>query len=139
MTVQALFEGARTGNHVDLLALIMFLVFEKKVLQLDDQSDKLELYYLPKHRDRMNNELRAYKEKMNITYEPKVYEYKENYHKTYVLAVSKKQADFIAYREMVSADNVRICDPDELMHYKGTNIPLSSIAEGKHPGVLGGI
>lgn len=138
MTVEELFDDAQKGNHVDLIALIMFLVFEKNVLQLDDPADKLKLYYLSKHRERMNKELNAYKEQMNIKYDPQVYQYKDQAKTTYILAVSKKQADYIAHQNLIKTNDVRFCHPGELMHYNGANVTLQSIVEGRSSGVIGG-
>src|SRR5690625_3480409 len=51
----------------------MFLALEKQVIDMDGSIDQLDLYFLPKHRERMNKELNAYKEKMNMKYPSSCY------------------------------------------------------------------
>ncbi len=49
MNIRELLEMASESNYVDLQALIMFLVFEKEVHSLEDNSSALDLYFVEKH------------------------------------------------------------------------------------------
>lgn len=96
MTLKELLEKASKSNFVDLQALIMFLVFEKEVLSLDDDSSELDLYFIEKHNHRMNLELIAYKRKLNMNYSPNVYEIEVNhkrYKSIFILAETQVQAE----------------------------------------------
>lgn len=92
MLIKELLHDAIKYRQDDLQALIMFLVFEKEALSINDDKSKLDLYFLPKHRGRMNAELTAYKRKMNINDKPngyKVFTYQKE--TLYISAMSKSQ------------------------------------------------
>jgi len=48
MTLNELYDLAIKHDYLDLQALIMFLVYEKKVLKMEDDSSELDLYFLEK-------------------------------------------------------------------------------------------
>src|SRR5690625_5881190 len=73
LQVKELFERSAKAGYLDLQALIMFLVFEKDVLAMEDSAEKLKVYYQDKHSERMNEELNAYKSKMNMKYDTALY------------------------------------------------------------------
>lgn len=73
MTVEELLDWAVEHEDVDLQALIMFLVYEKKTLQLSDNSDKIKFYTQDKFKVRMNDFLNDYKKKLNMQYKANVY------------------------------------------------------------------
>lgn len=79
-------------EQTDLIALIMFLVFEKKVLTLDDEAKELDLYFLPKHKERMNHELAAYKEKLSMKYPKALYVVDTYQGERFVRAVNETDA-----------------------------------------------
>lgn len=92
MLIKELLHNAIKYRQDDLQALIMFLVFEKEALSINDDKTKLDLYFLPKHQKRMNAELTAYKRKMNINDKPngyKVFTYQKE--TLYISAMSKSQ------------------------------------------------
>lgn len=138
MTIKELFEYACNGDYTDLQALIMFLVFEKKVLSMDDHIKELDLYFLPKHRKRMNYEISKYRKKMNITYGLQVFEIKSDNRTAYIAAYTEKQAKYIARQHLVKVDAIKICDLKELMTYNNKHITLETLIRDKKPCVLGG-
>mgnify|MGYP001222849922 FL=1 len=134
MKLKELYDLAIKEDYIDLQALILFLVYEKQVLTLEDDSKELDLYFLDKHKERMNKELRIYKKKIGLKYGMQVYKFKRNDHEfMYVLAKSIEQAKFMManyeYKE------IRICDLDKEM---SNGLTLKEIIKGKTPQILGG-
>ena len=119
MTLKELLDESIEQDFIDLQALIMFLVFEKQVLALDDSRDELGLYFLKKHRDRMNRELRAYKKKMKMQYKPNVFEIqikpKNGYKTVYILAQTKIQAESYSRHLFYEPISTSICSDEQLM------------------------
>lgn len=138
MVIKELLSDAIKNNYVDLQALIMFLVFEKEVLNMEDDAKELDVYFSVKHNQRMNKELVAYKHKMNIGYGLRVYEIKNTKETNYVLAYSEKQARFIASGHLIQADHITICDLDQLMTYNDLDMTFKSLIRNKKPCLLGG-
>lgn len=138
MLIREVFEHATNNKDIDLQALIMFLVFEKEVLTMDDDIKELDLYLLPKHKERMNQELIAYKKKMNMNYDPFVFEIKDGHETHYVLAYTEKQARFIASEKLLMVNEIKTCDLDQLMTLNGRNTTFRTLIKGKVPSVLGG-
>lgn len=62
MTVQDWYDGA-LGHHYGLQLLIEFLVFEKKVLKMEDPTESLTYYLQDRFSNKMNEYLREYEEK----------------------------------------------------------------------------
>jgi|SRR5690625_1377906 len=138
MSIKELFEHAIDQQYTDLQALIMFLVFEKKVLDMSDDTNELDIYFLEKHNKRMNQELMAYKNKMGIEYGNHVFSVSNNNETIFVLANSFDQAKLIASRHYVKYNEVIACDMDTEMEYKESIITLRDVAKGKENGILGG-
>jgi hypothetical protein len=63
MKIRELVLEAELNKQSSLLLLLDFLINEKQVVSLSDNARVLELYFLPKHRDRLNKLLREYIEK----------------------------------------------------------------------------
>ena len=146
MTLKELLEKAGKSDFVDLQALIMFLVFEKEVLSLDDDSSELDLYFKEKHNHRMNLELIAYKRKLNMNYSPNVYGIKVNqkrYKTIYILAETQVQAEAFCRSLMYEPIETSICD-DELLMTKFNrkneeiHVRIKDLKNGKIPRFLGG-
>lgn len=118
MTVKDYFEWANKNDYTDLQALIMFLVYEKKVLSFDDTKDKLMYYLQDKFKSRMDEHIKDYKKKLNIKYKPNVYEVliePKAYKTVYILAVNEKQATSFCFSQMFNPLDINICDLDLLM------------------------
>lgn len=134
-----MFEQAIKNESVDLQALIMFLVFEKEVLSMEDDTRELDRYFLEKHNQRMNKELHAYKQKMNMKYDPTLYEIKHGTMISFILAYSVKQARFIAYENMIDIDEIEpVTNLEFLMFYEGRDTKFKNIIKAKKPCYLGG-
>lgn len=146
MLVKDVLDQAMEDNAVDLQALIMFLVFGKQVLSMDDDIKKLDLYYLDKHKKRMNRELKAYKKRMNIKYDPNVYEItvdKKGYKAIYILAHTKVQAESYCRSIFFEPLETNLCDDDQLMTKynkanEGINLKIKDLKTNKIPSFLGG-
>lgn len=140
MLVRELFEDANKNDYTDLQALVLFLVFEKGVISMDDDTNKLDLYFLEKHNDRMNKELRSYKQKMNMKYKPQVYEIKPDKGQyVYIYAHNEQQAKFIANKNLIKVNEIRVCDLDELLNLNGKDMTARTIIQNKQaPSILGG-
>lgn len=138
MSIGEAFEQAMKYDYVDLQALIMFLVFEKQVLTMEDNTKELDIYFKEKHNQRINKELHAYKSKMNINYGPSVHEIETTNQTLFIYAHSQKQAEFIAYQNMIKIDQIKLANMDELVSNNGKNIRLRDLVKGKSPCLLGG-
>lgn len=115
MRVSELFDYANKNDFTDLQALIMFLVFEKKVLNMDDDTSELDLYFLEKHSSRMNKELHSYKKKMNMGYKPDVYMVKTDKGIVYVYAHSEVEAKTVVNKRLMKVSEVKVCYMDDLI------------------------
>jgi hypothetical protein len=147
LTVKDYFEWAVKGDHIDLYALIMFLVYEKKVLSFDDAKDKLVYYMQDKYQKAMNNHLAAYKNKLSIHYNPCVYEIttKLTDNTIYILAVNEKQATSFAFSQGYLPSDISVCDSDKLMtrfnkKNEEINLTIKQLKEQAQeiPSLLGG-
>lgn len=138
MTIKELFEKSMKKDCQDLQALIMFLVFEKETLSMDDPQTALNLYFMDKHRKRMNQELQDYKKEMNMSYGAQVYEIKTSSETLYVLAYTEKQARFIAGSNLINIEKIKCCHLDMLMSINGVDRKLKNIIKDKKVGILGG-
>lgn len=61
MNLKEVYTEAIQGEYESLTLLIEFLVLEKKVLDWESDYKELDLYFLPKHYDRMTKLLKEYK------------------------------------------------------------------------------
>lgn len=147
MTLGELLKGATEQEFIDLQALIMFLVFEKKVHTLDDDKKVLELYFLEKHRQRMTKEINAYKKRMKMTYKPNVFEVKikpkRGYRTVYVLATDQIQAEAYCRSLLYEPISTSLCDDDKLMtkfnqKNEEINVRIKDLKNNKIPSLLGG-
>lgn len=105
---------------------------------MDDDQKELELYFLPKHKERMNKELIDYKRKMKMKYGPFVFEVVDGQRVYYVLAFSEKQARFIANNNLINVDEIKTCDLDQLMTLNDVDMTFRTMIKDKKPCVLGG-
>src|SRR5699024_6262575 len=137
MTLNELYDLAIKHDYLDLQALIMFLVYEKKVLKMEDDSSELDLYFLEKHKERMNKELHAYKAKLGMEYSPRVYKFiKNDSNFMYVFAKSLDQSKFLISRQNYQWNEIKIVDEQKGMD---NGLTLKEITEGKEPTILGGL
>src|SRR5690625_716178 len=74
MTIKEMFRQSVESDLLDLQILIMFLVYEKQVLEMEDHIKELDLYFLPKHEKRMSKLLTEYKAKLKLEEKPCVWE-----------------------------------------------------------------
>lgn len=141
MIIRELLDEAIENDMLDLQALIMFLVFEKKVMDMNDDIKELDLYFLPKHQKRMNKEIIKYKKKMRMEYNPAVFEVtnKEN-EVIYVLADDYNQAKLYSKSIFHNPKEVKMSREKQMMEYKGNLVTLNSLTKtaNKKPCVLGG-
>ncbi|WP_205601739.1 hypothetical protein [Virgibacillus sp. Bac332] len=129
MTIKDYYEFAVRNEMTDLYVLIMFLVYEKKVLSFDDAKDKIMFYLQDKFKPRMNELITEYKNKLNINYKPCVFEVQvqsKAYQTVYILAVNEKQATSYCFSQMYKPIDMSICDPEQLMtKYNKKNEPIN--------------
>lgn len=135
------------GDHIDLYALIMFLVYEKKVLSFDDTKDKLLYYMQDKFKQAMNDHLAKYKATLQLNYNPNVYEIttKLTDNTIYILAVNEKQATSFAFSQGYLPSDISVCDSDKLMtkynqKNEEINLTIKQLKEQAQevPSLLGG-
>ena len=141
MIIRELLDEAIENDMLDLQALIMFLVFEKKVLDMNDDIKELDLYFLPKHERRMNKEIIKYKNKMRMEYSPIIFEIKNERNEViYVLADNYNQAKLYSKSIFHNPKEVKISGEKQMMEYKGNLVTLKSLTKtvNKKPCVLGG-
>jgi hypothetical protein len=65
-TLRELYKDAIIGKHYSLQLLIEFLVYEKKVLNFEEDKDKLNYYFQEKFSNKLNEHLAEYKEKRSM-------------------------------------------------------------------------
>lgn len=63
MNIRELYKEAILNNFESLQILIEFIVLEKKVNTFEDDITTLDVYFLPKHKKRMNKLLNEYKKR----------------------------------------------------------------------------
>lgn len=73
MKLGELLQEAIQIKAYGLQSLIMFVVFEKQVLSLEDDKQELDLYFKPQHTKRMNQLLIDYQKKLGMQHEPLFY------------------------------------------------------------------
>lgn len=66
MTLLEMYTEAKKENVVSAWMLIEFLVFEKKALTFMDDVSKLDHYYEPRFRNKMNEYLNEYMKQRGI-------------------------------------------------------------------------
>jgi|SRR5690625_3525320 len=139
MKIKEIFKRAVELDLLDLQILIMFLVYEKQVHTLDDDIRKLDLYFLPKHHERMTNELTAYKAKMQLKEKPSLWRvYTRQGETLYVYVENELQARTYAISLKYEPLKVVYVSNDTLMTVDGINIEVGKLIEGKQvPSLLG--
>lgn len=65
MRIQDWYKEAKDGGHYALQLLIEFLVYEKKAIKWEDETESLTHYLQPKFKTYMNKYLTEYEEKRN--------------------------------------------------------------------------
>ena len=64
MQIKDLYLDAVDYNMETLILLLDFLIYEKKVLSMEDDESKLTFYFQEKFRNRMNEHLNLYKKQL---------------------------------------------------------------------------
>lgn len=67
MRVQDYYEEAKEYKHYSLVLLIEYLVYERKVLQMTDQQEKLSYYLQDRFQAKMNEYLAEYEKKRRVS------------------------------------------------------------------------
>lgn len=62
MDIRELYNEAVKDNREPLILLLDFLLFEKQTIKFEDDTSVLDVYFLPKHKERMNKLLIEYRE-----------------------------------------------------------------------------
>lgn len=137
MLIKQLLHEAFAEDDINLQALIMFLVFEKQVMTMEDDQSELNLYFLPKHEKRMCEELTKYKRKMNMKDQFYYKVFTEQKETLYILANSNTQA--VAFASSLNYKPIESrMTPNQLMHIKHQDRLLSDVAKDKKvPCLLG--
>lgn len=137
VTIKELFENSQEST--DLQALIMMLVFEKQVVNMEDDVSKLRVFFLDKHNTRMNEELKKYKQKMNISYKPCVFEAESDDRNIFIHAHSLTQANLKAEQVLAPVKDIKALTSDYMVNYKGSDVKVINLAKGKEtPYIIGG-
>lgn len=128
MSIQELFESAIEEDDTDLQALVMFLVFEKEVLTMNDDIKELDLYFLPKHEQRMGAELTEYKHKMSMKHPASAYRvYTKEKETMYIKAENDWQAASFVSSMGFTHIKVEYVPKSELMYYENENQNIAEI------------
>ena len=128
MTIRELFEYALENKDENLQALIMFVVLEKKVHDWDDDKSVLDIYFLPKHRERMTKLINEYKKKMNLKSHPAHYEVNDS---VYVYAYDETQARAFCYSNGIEVKSIRLLLDDDLFYINDTLVEIRSLTKNK--------
>ncbi len=137
MSVKELFQSAIEYKQDDLQALIMFLVFEKQVLTMEDSKKELELYYLPKHEERMGKELTAFKRKIKMKNRPSFYKVFTHQGTTiYISAMNETQATRFTLSLNYDPIEMMIVPDDYLMAVNGSVKKIADVLKDEYVPVL---
>lgn len=140
MLIKQILHEAFENDDINLQALIMFLVFEKEVLSMEDDKSKLDLYFLPKHEERMGSELTVYKKKMKMKEAPTCYRLETSNGETlYVKADGEQQARAFVLSLNYQITTINITPDSQLMSFNGKNITMKEIMKDKPSPYLIGV
>ena len=146
MNVEETLEWAVDQGYTDMHMLIMFLVYEKKTLSLDDPGDKINYYLQDRFKPKMDEYLSSYKKKLNVRYKTNIFSIITQKGTYYALANSENEVMYLAKKygfEIESAE--MMTDDDYLMSLvdekeNETLITIKQLKEraAKVPSILGG-
>ena len=128
MSIRELFEAALENKLVDLQALIMFVVLEKKVHDWNDDKSVLDIYFLPKHNERMTKLLNEYKKKMNLKSSPAHYEINDS---IYVYAYDETQARAFCKANGIEVKSIKLLLDDDLYYVDDALVEIRSLTKNK--------
>ena len=128
MTIRELFEAALENKDENLQALIMFVVLEKKVHDWDDDKSVLNIYFLPKHRERMTKLINEYKRKMKLKSSPIHFEINNS---IYVYAYDETQARAFCKANGIEVKSIKLLLDDDLYYVDDVLIEISSLTKNK--------
>ena len=128
MTIRELFEAALENKDENLQALIMFVVLEKKVHDWDDDKSVLDVYFLPKHRERMTKLINEYKKKMNLKSSPSHYEVNDS---IYVYAYDETQARAFCKANGIEVKSIRLLLDDDLFYIDDVLMEVRNLTRDK--------
>ena len=128
MSIRELFEAALENKFVDLQALIMFVVLEKKVHDWNDDKSVLDVYFLPKHRERMTKLINEYKRKMKLKSSPVHFEINNS---IYVYADDETQARAFCKANGIVVKSIRLLLDDDLFYVDDVLVKIRSLTKNK--------
>jgi len=128
VTLRELFEAALENKDENLQALIMFVVLEKKVHDWNDDKSVLDIYFLPKHRERMTKLINEYKRKMKLKSSPVHFEINNS---IYVYADDETQARAFCYANGIEVRSIRLLLDDDLFYINDTLVEIRSLTKNK--------
>ena len=128
MTIRELFEAALENKDENLQALIMFVVLEKKVHDWNDDKSVLDVYFLPKHRERMTKLINEYKKKMNLKSSPSHYEVNGS---IYVYADDERQVRVFCKANGIEVKSIRLLLDDDLFYVDDVLVEIGSLTKNK--------
>lgn len=106
--IKTAYAEAVKEDIIDLQALILFLVMEKKTLSMTDHINELDLYFKENNRNRMNQELNKFKKKMKLHYKPKVYKVCTDDRTLYVYANDIHECNYRAARHSNEVKSINV-------------------------------
>src|SRR5690554_3725124 len=128
-------------DQLELQVIIMMLVFDKKVVSLEDNVKKLNVFFMKKHRKRMIEEFNKYAKEMNLRRNKpcawKVYTNKNEI--LYVYTENELQARTFAISMKYEPLKVAYVPEEELMTVNDVNITIGELTQGKRVPYLIGI
>ena len=128
MTLRELFEAALENKDENLQALIMFVVLEKKVHDWNDDKSVLDVYFLPKHRERMTKLINEYKKKMNLKSSPSHYEVNGS---IYIYADDERQVRVFCKANGIEVKSIRLLLDDDLFYVDDVLVEIGSLTKNK--------
>lgn len=145
MTVEEMLEWSVSQENVDLQALILFLVYEKKTLSLDDDSEKIRFYTQDKFKGRMNEFLSSYKKKLNMQNKTFVYSIITQKGTLYAVAQTENDARFLVSKYNLTIESIEVMPENYTMvdvdpQGNETYFTIKELKERatKTPSILGG-
>lgn len=128
MTIKEVFEYALKNKDENLQALIMFVVLEKKVHDWNDDKSVLDVYFLPKHRERMTKLINEYKKKMNLKSSPSHYQVNGS---IYVYADDETQARAFCKANGIEVKYIRLLLDDDLFYVDDVLVEIRNLTKNK--------
>ncbi|KAB8127388.1 hypothetical protein F9U64_17915 [Gracilibacillus oryzae] len=115
MTLRELLQISIEEEYTGLKSLIMFLVFEKKVLSLDSADTELDLYFQANNHERMKQLLTAYQKDTGIKHKLSGFLAETDQGEVTVVAVNEREARKLLQKNRCELHQITMLSGETIM------------------------